>query len=514
MKILLGSPVYQKPEILSFFLGSLSKLISTNFTLHFLFIDDNNSKYILSSNLLTQFSNQFPGKVNIIKGDIVSDEYKTHQWHESIVWKVASYKNKIIEYSIANDYDFLFLVDSDLVLHPDTIQHLINQNKNIISEIYWTKWNINDSSDLPQVWLSDKYTLHNDQISETEFINQLRIPGVYEVGGLGACTLISKYALNMGVNFSKIHNLTIWGEDRHFCIRAVCLGLKLWVDTTYPAFHIYRDADLQSLILAKNTNIFGDMSNNNSIMFDANMSIDSDQPVLILMMIVRNEADNFLRNMLTHACSYADYMVIIDDASTDNTVKICKDILVNTPHKIIINQSCMFSVNEVKLRQQLFNETVQIINSLYQNRSTYILCLDADEIFEQSFATNIKSYLTPDFDLFYFRLYDMWNDTHYREDNYWTAHNMYRPFIIRYDSTISYVWNEVPLHCGRFPIHGLTLKNCCLPYRLKHYGWATPNIRTHKYLRYKKLDPKGIWGSTPQYESILDKNPILIPWNE
>lgn len=245
MKVLLGSPVYQKHEILSFFLSSLSKLTCTDFDLHYFFVDDNHNKYPESSNLLTQFS---VNKIStILKGDIISDEYVTHNWKESIVWKVASYKNKIIEYAVANNYDFLFLIDSDLVIHPDTIQHLIKQNKNIISEIFWTKWNINDHIDRPQVWLSDKYTLSNEKYTETQFIDQLKIPGVYEVGGLGACTLISRHALLKGVNFNKIHNVSFWGEDRHFCIRSVCLGLKLWVDTTYPAYHIYRDSDLQFL---------------------------------------------------------------------------------------------------------------------------------------------------------------------------------------------------------------------------------------------------------------------------
>lgn len=59
-----------------------------------------------------------------------------------------------------------------------------------------------------------------------EFPAKLREPGVYEVGGLGACTLISQNALQQEVNFSKIPNLTFGGEDRHFCIRAAAMGLS------------------------------------------------------------------------------------------------------------------------------------------------------------------------------------------------------------------------------------------------------------------------------------------------
>jgi len=78
-------------------------------------------------------------------------------------------------------------------------------------------------------------------------LNQLKVPGVYTVGGLGACTLISKRAIQAGVNFKEIYNISFMGEDRHFCIRAVALGFELFVDTHYPAFHIYRLSDLDGL---------------------------------------------------------------------------------------------------------------------------------------------------------------------------------------------------------------------------------------------------------------------------
>ena len=53
-------------------------------------------------------------------------------------------------------------------------------------------------------------------------------------------TIKCNKALKLGVSFSIIDNISFWGEDRHFCIRAEALGLKLYVDTVYPAYHIYR----------------------------------------------------------------------------------------------------------------------------------------------------------------------------------------------------------------------------------------------------------------------------------
>jgi hypothetical protein len=76
------------------------------------------------------------------------------------------------------------------------------------------------------------------------FLGQLRQRGTFPVGGAGGCLLVSRAAIDAGAGFSRLHNVGIYGDDRHFSIRAVALGFDLWVDTYYPLLHLYREADL------------------------------------------------------------------------------------------------------------------------------------------------------------------------------------------------------------------------------------------------------------------------------
>lgn len=256
-RVLIGSPIHQKPAILQHFLNSLSRLNINDIDLHYLFIDDNDNKE--SKHLINNFS-KIEENVNVIESgreDFYIRNDLTHHWNNDLIWKVAGYKDIIIQIAEENECDYLFLVDSDLVLHPNTLQQLIKSEKDIVSNIFWTKWQPNYPS-LPQVWMFDHYeqykksrgeNLTKEQIIERhkDFIKMLKKPDVYEVGGLGACTLISKKAIKAGVSFKEIKNISFWGEDRHFCIRAQALGFDLFVDTHYPAFHIYRESDLNNI---------------------------------------------------------------------------------------------------------------------------------------------------------------------------------------------------------------------------------------------------------------------------
>lgn len=506
-KILLGSPVCQKSAILEQFLASLNRLKKESFTLDYYFVDDNDDQ--LSSQLLQTFSNGEGNNCHIEKSmksandpKYVCDEH-THLWKDELVWKVAAFKDKMFEYALENDYDYIFLIDSDIVLHPRTIEQLLVGNKDILCNIFWTSWTPN-TIEKPQVWISDHYTQHRTKpgevltpgqvlLREMEFFAELRKPGIYEVGGLGACTLISKHAMQKGVSFKKISNLSLWGEDRHFCVRAAAIGLGLFVDTHYPAYHIYRESSLSGV---------------EPFIRSCEESPEVKKtPKIILSMIMKNEADRYLRPCLENAKRYITEAVIIDDGSTDNSAEVCLEALDGIPVHLIRNNISKFT-NEVSLRKQQWEETIK-------RNPDWILCIDADEIFEDRFADGVKKLVSnTKADALYFRLYDFWDMNHYRDDEYWKAHHYYRPFLIRYKPNIDYHWKETPQHCGRFPLNINDFKRQYSPLRLKHYGWAKAKDRIEKYERYQKLDPGAQYGWKEQYDSILDENPHLLLWVE
>ncbi|MHA0858293.1 glycosyltransferase family 2 protein [Paenibacillus sp. CMAA1364] len=508
-RVLLGSPIHQKPAILQQFLNALLQLNQHHIELHYYFIDDNIDPD--SSLILQQFC--LKSERTLLQPSGHSDEYlrddTTHQWNNNLIWKVANFKNRIIQHATEQQYDYLFLVDSDIILHPDTIEHLVATNKDIISEIFWTQWQPNAMLQ-PQVWMRDEYDQWEQEVGERlpsevislrfeQFISKLGKPGMYEVGGLGACTLISQHAIQSGINFNPIHNISFWGEDRHFCIRAAVLGIPLYVDTHYPALHLYRDSDLDKL---------PDFINNCGISKSPQPAdIIHEKPRITLTMVVKDESQRFLRQVLEEHRKYIDEAVIINDGSSDDTVDLCYEILEGIPLRMIHNEVSKFS-NEIDLRKQQWEEVLKY-------DPDWILNLDADEIFEPRFAQEIRSLLRDtDVDLFCFRLFDFWNIDHYREDRYWQSHLMYRPFLIRYNKDFVFHWKETAQHCGRFPENIFELSHSLSDLRLKHLGWSQPQDRLEKYLRYKVLDPHGVFGWKEQYESILDEFPNLQPWIE
>ncbi|MFF2484280.1 glycosyltransferase [Paenibacillus sp. NPDC058071] len=513
-RILIGSPVHQRSDILRLFLASLSRLRQDVMEVSFFFIDDNRER--MSSELLERFQELTP-RVHLRKSSKEDDYIRsdhTHHWNEQLIWKVAAFKNEIIAFALQEQFDSLFLVDSDLLLDERTLIQLMKADKPIVSEVFWTKWQPH-ARPQPQVWLRNEYDqweqgrgeqLTTEQVGERmeRFFAQLRIPGLYEVGGLGACTLMDKTALTGGVHFGEIPNVGFWGEDRHFCIRAAALGFPLHVDTHFPAYHIYRDEDLPGarLFMGQNSgqvvvSTFGP---------DTHPSV-SVRPRLTLSMIVRNEAGRYLREALQRHRRYIDDAVIIDDGSTDHTVELIAETLQGIPLKLVRNETPRFS-NEVALRKQQWEETLMV-------RPEWILNLDADEWFEDRFEKELDGLLSqPDVNVYCFRLYDFWSRTAYREDSYWRAHESYRPFLLKYQPGFAYTWRETAQHCGRFPQNIYELPHRLSNLRLKHLGWADSADRQEKWERYRRLDPDAQFGWAEQYGSILDQNPHLLEWVE
>jgi Glycosyl transferase family 2 len=500
-RILIGVPVRQKPRILAAFLRGLEETHLVGLEASFSFIDDNT--FDESSKMLRQFQQRQPRcDVHRVasEGDYLCND-STHHWNEALIWKVAAFKNELLSAARDGDYDALFLVDSDVVLPAQLLGHLAALNKPVVSEVFWTSWHPNEPK-LPQVWLADDYTLYSSRRGEhlsgdektaraSAFLKQLRRPGVYRVGGLGACTLISRDAIAKGVSFSEVDNISMLGEDRHFCIRARALGIELWADTRFPPLHVYRDDDLRHLEAHR-----------------ARCAADFlESPKLTLSMVVHNEANRWLRDALRAHLPFLNEAVVIDDASTDETADVVQRELEGLPLRLIRNRTSRFA-NEIELRQQQWEEALA-------SNPDWILNLDADEILEPRASVVIPELVKQtDYAVFGFALYDFWNSTHYREDDWWRAHAVPRPFLTRYTPDFRYRWNDTPQHCGRMPANVLELNSAAVDLRVKHMGWSKPEERERKHARYQALDPEARFGVREQYDSILDPAPNLVAWQD
>ncbi len=161
--------------------------------------------------------------------------YQDHLWTGELVGNMATYRNMTIRKALDGGYDYLLSVDTDLVLEEHTLQQLLEDDKDCVAGMFWTNgWS--------NCWMYD-------QVSENN-LPEWQKPGVYRVGGTGALFLIKRKVLEAGVDYSPIPNLrkAVFGEDRHFCIRAVCNGFELWADNHCQPVHLYRNKQYDDYI--------------------------------------------------------------------------------------------------------------------------------------------------------------------------------------------------------------------------------------------------------------------------
>ena len=192
--------------------------------------------------------NDCPEVIPEIKGEYVvcdtRDVYERrendHYWTHENLGKMHQLRNLTCQRALEGGYDYLFSVDTDLVLHPDTLMELLAAGKDIVSELFWTNgwcnaWMYDQSAGMDPHWVT---------------------PGLYQVGMTGACILISRRVLEAGVDYSAIPNIRkcLWGEDRHFCIRAACAGFAMWTDSHCPPEHLYTEKAYHNFIARRAEN--------------------------------------------------------------------------------------------------------------------------------------------------------------------------------------------------------------------------------------------------------------------
>lgn len=228
---------------------------------------------------------------------------------------------------------------------------------------------------------------------------------------------------------------------------------------------------------------------------------------LTAMMQVRNEADRFLETVLRELSEFVDNIVIVDDASTDQTLKLCRSF--PKVKQLVSSEESHFGC-EWELRQLLW----EVASS---TEPDWLLSVDADELYENKAKAHMRELIDQDeYDWVGFRFFDFWGGTtHYRDDEHWCIHRRHTRSLVRYMPEFYYFFPKMDHHVPRVPLSYAALPGFLAELRVKHYGWAvSKEERYAKYLRYMEKDPHGSWGSLEHYRSILDENPHLVEWKE
>ena len=168
--------------------------------------------------------------ITVETGEVYEKTHNDHLWSLDLMLKMGELRNMTIKEMLEGGYDYWLSVDTDIVLNPWTLYHLIEADKDIVSEIFWTM--APNGREWCNAWMVDQAAGMREE---------WRKPGLYRVGMTGALTLVKRKVFEAGVDYTRIPNIhqALRGEDRHFCVRAAVMGFEMWIDTHAPARHLY-----------------------------------------------------------------------------------------------------------------------------------------------------------------------------------------------------------------------------------------------------------------------------------
>ncbi|WP_427052015.1 glycosyltransferase family 2 protein [Paenibacillus sp. TC-CSREp1] len=133
---------------------------------------------------------------------------------------LAKLRNRLLEEFLKSDCEYLFSVDTDIIIPPHSLQQLIYNDKDICAMLIRNH---------PQI-KAHNALIHGRHVPEFS-------KGLIPVECTGAVYLIKRQVIEAGVRYANHAS----GEDAAFCEHAKVLGFNLFVDTRLRPVHVYAE---------------------------------------------------------------------------------------------------------------------------------------------------------------------------------------------------------------------------------------------------------------------------------
>lgn len=164
-------------------------------------------------------------------------------------------RNSMAKRAVANGFDRILWLDSDMVFEPDLMERLsarLDEGKEFVSGIYFTRkapvrpvlykqcgyYEMEDGGVSPRAVWYDDYP--QDSLFKVEAV------------GFGCVMMTVDLVKRIGERFGlPFAPMLGFGEDLSFCARATELGADLWVDSTIKCGHVGLGTITESVYLSQ-----------------------------------------------------------------------------------------------------------------------------------------------------------------------------------------------------------------------------------------------------------------------
>ena len=164
----------------------------------------------------------------------VPEGYETH-FQFFYGYQIDQIRNLIAEWG--KEFDYLFSVDSDIILPKDSLVKMLAWDKDIISGVYVQR---SPGIHTPEIYHDNEY----GGVSNTPWEDIKHNNGLCEIAGCGfGCVLVKSEVLREMeyphfLYSSAIDHSKSLSEDIYFCFKARRMGYKIWCDTTIQCDHV------------------------------------------------------------------------------------------------------------------------------------------------------------------------------------------------------------------------------------------------------------------------------------
>jgi len=223
-KVLVAAPVYQREWILPYYLKIL-KGQKFDGKIDFAFVDGGSTDGTVR--ILSDFG------AEVVKSKFISGNTTIRNWNIERLRLITQLKNEAIEIARAKQPDFLFCLDTDILLQgPDCIQKLVDDEKDIVGPYFRT----GSLETHPNIMKFNGSTAEHFQKRNVPVDSLFKVDVIF--GAIlikGECFNIAKFEFDFQ------------GEEIGFARLSYRLGFDSWCDSRVNARHVWSAQHLEKV---------------------------------------------------------------------------------------------------------------------------------------------------------------------------------------------------------------------------------------------------------------------------